>query len=62
MGKEVITRVRELLGDDVLRWSFLSIKLAEVRAGKPIHLPDPESLASKAYAQLADEVIQCQET
>ncbi len=64
MGKEVITRVRELLGEDVFKVVIpRSIKLAEAPSyGKPIHLIDPESLASKAYAQLADEVIQCQET
>ena len=63
MGKEVITRVRELLGDDVFEVVIpRSIKLAEAPSyGKPIHLIDPESLASKAYSQLADEVIQCQE-
>jgi len=63
MGKEVITRVRELLGDDVFEVVIpRSIKLAEAPSyGKPIHLIDPESLASKSYSQLADEVIQCQE-
>lgn len=63
MGKEVITRVRELLGEDVFEVVIpRSIKLAEAPSyGKPIHLIDPESLASKAYEQLADEVIQCQE-
>ena len=63
MGKEVITRVRELLGKDVFKVVIpRSIKLAEAPSyGKPIHLIDPESLASKAYSQLADEVIQCQE-
>ena len=60
MGKEVITRVRELLGEDVFKVVIpRSIKLAEAPSyGKPIHLIDPESLASKAYSQLADEVIQ----
>ena len=64
MGKEVITRVRELLGEDVFKVVIpRSIKLAEAPSyGKPIHLIDPEALASKAYAQLADEVIECQET
>ena len=64
MGKEVITRVRELLGKDVFKVVIpRSIKLAEAPSyGKPIHLIDPEALASKAYAQLADEVIECQET
>ena len=63
MGKEVITRVRELLGDDVFKVVIpRSIKLAEAPSyGKPIHLIDPESLASKAYSRLADEVIECQE-
>lgn len=59
MGKEVITRVRELLGDDVFKVVIpRNIKLAEAPSyGKPIHLIDPESPASKAYSQLADEVI-----
>ena len=59
MGKEVITRVRELLGDDVFKVVIpRSIKLAEAPSyGKPIHLIDPESPAAKAYSQLADEVI-----
>ena len=45
MGKEVITRVRELLGDDVFKVVIpRSIKLAEAPSyGKPIHLIDPES-------------------
>jgi len=59
MGKEVITRVRELLGEDVFKVVIpRSIKLAEAPSyGKPIHLIDPEAPASKAYSQLADEVI-----
>jgi chromosome partitioning protein len=59
MGKEVITRVRELLGEDVFKVVIpRSIKLAEAPSyGKPIHLTDPESLAAIAYSQLADEVI-----
>ncbi len=59
MGKEVITRVRELLGEDVFRVIIpRSIKLAEAPSyGKPIHLIDPESPAAKAYSKLADEVI-----
>jgi chromosome partitioning protein len=59
MGKEVITRVRELLGEDVFNSVIpRSIKLAEAPSyGKPIHLIDPESPAAKAYSQLADEVI-----
>lgn len=66
MGKEVIARVRELLEDDDNVFKVvipLSIKLAEAPSyGKPIHLIDSESLVSRAYAQLADEVIECQET
>jgi len=60
MGKEVITRVRELLGEDVFKVVIpRSIKLAEAPSyGKPIHLIDPEAPAAKAYSQLADEVIQ----
>ena len=62
MGKEVITRVRELLGEDVFKVVIpRSIKLAEAPSyGKPIHLIDPEAPAAIAYSQLADEVIQCQ--
>jgi len=59
MGKEVITRVRELLGDDVFKVVIpRSIKLAEAPSyGKPIHLIDPESPPAIAYSQLADEVM-----
>jgi chromosome partitioning protein len=59
MGKEVITRVRELLGNDVFKVVIpRSIKLAEAPSyGKPIHLIDPEAPAAKAYFQLANEVI-----
>ena len=59
MGKEVITRVRELLGEDVFKAVIpRSIKLAEAPSyGKPIQLIDPESPAAKAYSRLADEVI-----
>lgn len=59
MGKEVIAKVRELLGDDVFRIVIpRSIKLAEAPSyGKPIHLIDPESQGAIAYSQLADEVM-----
>ena len=59
MGKEVITRVRELLGEDVFDVVIpRSIKLAEAPSyGKPIHLIDPEAPAAKAYSQLAEEMI-----
>jgi chromosome partitioning protein len=59
MGKEVITRVRELLGEDVFNVVIpRSIKLAEAPSyGKPIHLIDPEAPAAKAYSQLAEEMI-----
>ena len=59
MGKEVITRVKELLGDDVFKVVIpRSIKLAEAPSyGKPIHLIDPEAPAAKAYSQLAEEMI-----
>ena len=59
MGKEVITRVRELLGEDVFKVVIpRSIKLAEAPSyGKPIHLIDPEAPAAIAYSQLADEVV-----
>ena len=51
MGKEVITRVRELLGEDVFEVVIpRSIKLAEAPSyGKPIHLIDPEAPAAIAY-------------
>ncbi|OPY55455.1 MAG: tyrosine kinase [Methanosaeta sp. PtaU1.Bin112] len=59
MGKEVITRVRGLLGEDVFDVVIpRSIKLAEAPSyGKPIHMIDPEVPAAIAYSQLADEVI-----
>jgi len=59
MGKEVITRVRELLGDDVFKVVIpRSIKLAEAPSyGKPVHLIDPEAAAAIAYSQLAEEMI-----
>jgi chromosome partitioning protein len=59
MGKEVITRVRELLGDDVFKVVIpRSIKLAEAPSyGKPIHLINPESPPAIAYSQLAAEVM-----
>ena len=59
MGKEVITRVRELLGEDVFNVVIpRSIKLAEAPSyGKPIHLIDPEAPAAIAYSQLANEVV-----
>lgn len=59
MGKEVITKVRELLGDDVFKIVIpRSVKLAEAPSyGKPIGLIDPESPGARAYSQLADEVI-----
>lgn len=59
MGKEVITRVRGLLGEDVFDVVIpRSIKLAEAPSyGKPIHLIDPEAPAAKAYSQLAEEMI-----
>jgi chromosome partitioning protein len=59
MGKEVITRVRELLGEDVFKVVIpRSIKLAEAPSyGMPIHLIDPEAPAAIAYSQLASEVI-----
>jgi chromosome partitioning protein len=59
MGKEVITKVRDLLGDDVFKTVIpRSVKLAEAPSyGKPICLIDPESLGAHAYSELADEVI-----
>lgn len=59
MGKEIITKVRELLGDDVFKVVIpRSVKLAEAPSyGKPICLIDPESPGARAYSQLADEVM-----
>jgi chromosome partitioning protein len=59
MGKEVITKVRDLLGDDVFKTVIpRSVKLAEAPSyGKPICLIDPESLGAHEYSELADEVI-----
>jgi len=59
MGKQVVTKVRELLGDDVFNTIIpRSIKLAEApRYGKPILLTEPDSPAAEAYSRLAEEVI-----
>ena len=59
LSKEVVKRVRELLGEDVFKVVIpRSVKLAEAPSyGKPINLIDPESPAANAYSQLADEVI-----
>lgn len=59
MGKQVVTKVRELLGDDVFNTVIpRSIKLAEApRYGKPILLTEPDSPAAEAYSRLAEEVI-----
>ncbi|WP_369425697.1 ParA family protein [Methanothrix sp.] len=59
MGKEVITKIRELLGEDTFKVVIpRSIKLAEAPSyGKPICLLDPESPGAQAYSKLADEVI-----
>ena len=59
LSKEVVKRVRELLGDDVFKAIIpRSVKLAEAPSyGKPINLIDPESPAARAYSQLAEEVI-----
>jgi chromosome partitioning protein len=59
LSKEVVKRVRELLGDDVFKVVIpRSVKLAEAPSyGKPINLIDPESPAAHAYSQLAEEVI-----
>lgn len=59
LSKEVVKRVRELLGDDVYKAVIpRSVKLAEAPSyGKPIYLIDPESPAAQAYNQLANEVI-----
>ncbi len=59
LSKEVVKRVRELLGDDVFKTVIpRSVKLAEAPSyGKPINLIDPESPAARAYSQLAEEVM-----
>jgi chromosome partitioning protein len=59
LSKEVVKRVRELLGEDVFKVVIpRSVKLAEAPSyGKPINLIDPESPAAYAYNQLAEEVI-----
>jgi len=58
MGREVIGKVRELLGEDVYQAVIpRTVKLAEApRHGKPICLLDPTSPGAKAYAKLAREV------
>lgn len=59
MSKEIISKTRENLGDDVLTTIIpRSIKLAEAPSyGKPVCLIDNECIAAKSYAQLADEVM-----
>lgn len=59
MGREVITKIRELLGDDTFKVIIpRSIKLAEAPSyGKPICLLDPGSPGARAYSKLADEVM-----
>lgn len=59
LSKDVVKRVRELLGDDVYKTVIpRSVKLAEAPSyGKPVYLIDPESPAAQAYNQLANEVI-----
>lgn len=59
MGREVIDKVRELLGADVYKAVIpRTVRLAEApRYGKPICLLDPTTPGAKAYAKLAQEVI-----
>ena len=59
LSKEVVKRVRELLGEDVFKAVIpRSVKLAEAPSyGKPINLIDPESPAARAYSQLAEEKV-----
>lgn len=59
MSREIITKTRENLGDDVLSTIIpRSIRLAEAPSyGKPVCLIDNECIAAKSYAQLADEVL-----
>lgn len=61
MGREVIEKVRELLGDEVFKTIVpRTVRIAEApRYGKPICLIDPTNPGAKAYARLAKELISC---
>lgn len=59
MAKEVVTQVRESLGEDVFKTVIPNnIRLAEAPSyGKPVALHAPDSPGAVAYAKLAKEVI-----
>jgi chromosome partitioning protein len=59
MAKEVITQVRESLGEDVFKTVIPNnIRLAEAPSyGLPVSLHAPDSLGALAYSNLAKEVI-----
>jgi chromosome partitioning protein len=59
MGKEVVTQIRESLGDDVFKTVIPNnIRLAEAPSyGLPISLHAPDSPGATAYANLAKEVM-----
>jgi len=59
MAKEVVTQVRESLGEDVFKTVIPNnIRLAEAPSyGLPISLHAPDSHGALAYSNLAKEVI-----
>ena len=59
MSKEVVTQVRESLGDDVFKTVIPNnIRLAEAPSyGLPVSLHAPDSPGALAYSNLANEVI-----
>jgi chromosome partitioning protein len=59
MSKEVVTQVRESLGEDVFKTVIPNnIRLAEAPSyGLPVSLHAPDSPGALAYSNLANEVI-----
>jgi chromosome partitioning protein len=59
MSKEVVTQVKESLGDDIFKTIIPNnIRLAEAPSyGKPVSLHAPDSPGALAYAKLANEVM-----
>lgn len=59
MSREVVSQVRDSLGEDVFRTVIPNnIRLAEAPSyGKPVSLHAPDSPGAKAYAELAKEVM-----
>jgi chromosome partitioning protein len=59
MSKEVVTQVRESLGDDVFKTVIPNnIRLAEAPSyGLPVSLHAPDSPGALAYSNLAKEVM-----